>query len=355
VKDDVSPIVINRLDPNVPDPVESRRRAAGRLVRLAYGLTVFGVLAFFIVYFGAPFVYLGGPGTVTSPRHVVSLPYIVQVNSMNVVPGVNVTAGEQIGEVSSPEVAGVIATYMRALADIYARGAELRIKLRVAQKTIEASRDLLKLTEQTIERIEATSAASMTFRVEIYRERAQAQRTVITQETEITEIGTQLFTLDEFTWQIRERMDEIERHFQGGRIRAPVAGVISTNVAHVGQSLVAGTPIAEILDPTDVFVDWYIPNERLADPKVGNAVFVLFGNRRIPGKIVDILPVSDVYAGRQLQLGRDRQATQIARIRFDADAMPPALNSTVYIHMYYTGVTARIAGWLVWLLGLDRA
>jgi hypothetical protein len=42
--------------------------------------------------------------------------------------------------------------------------------------------------------------------------------------------------------------------------------------------LVAGTPIAEIFDPTDVFVDWYIPNERLADPKVGNEVFVLFGN-----------------------------------------------------------------------------
>ena len=67
----------------------------------------------------------------------------------------------------------------------------------------------------------------------------------------------------------------------------------------VGQSLVAGTPIAEILDPTDIFVDWYIPNERLIDPEVGNEVFVLFGNRRISGKIAQILPVSGVYAGTQ--------------------------------------------------------
>ena len=29
-------VTINRLDPNVPDPVESRRRAAGRFVRFAY-------------------------------------------------------------------------------------------------------------------------------------------------------------------------------------------------------------------------------------------------------------------------------------------------------------------------------
>ena len=90
---------------------------------------------------------------------------------------------------------------------------------------------------------------------------------------------------------------------------------------HVGQSLVAGTPIAEILDPTDIFVDWYIPNARLIDPEVGNEVLVLFGNRRIPGKIAQILPVSGVYAGTQQQLlARDRPATQIARIRFDPGA-----------------------------------
>src|SRR5262249_23322027 len=65
-------VKINRLDPNVPDPVESRRRAAGRLVRFAYATVVFGVLAFFVIYFGAPLVYLSGPGTVTAPRHVIS-------------------------------------------------------------------------------------------------------------------------------------------------------------------------------------------------------------------------------------------------------------------------------------------
>ena len=38
-------VAIDRLDPNLPDPVESRRRAAGRLVRIAYTTIVFGVLA----------------------------------------------------------------------------------------------------------------------------------------------------------------------------------------------------------------------------------------------------------------------------------------------------------------------
>jgi len=123
-------VKINRLDPNVPDPVESRRRAAGRLVRLAYATVVFGVLGFFVIYFGAPFVYLTGPGTVTAPRHVVSLPYTVQVNQMKLVPGATVKAGEEIAEVISPEQDSIVATYMRALADIASRTAELRIKAR---------------------------------------------------------------------------------------------------------------------------------------------------------------------------------------------------------------------------------
>ena len=85
-------VAINRLDPNLPDPVESRRRAAGRLVRIAYATIVFGIIAFFVVYFGAPFVFLSGPGTVTAPRYVVSLPYTVQVTRMNVVRGATVSA-----------------------------------------------------------------------------------------------------------------------------------------------------------------------------------------------------------------------------------------------------------------------
>ena len=346
-------ITINRLDQNVPDPIESRRRAAGRLIRLAYGTTVFGVLAFFIVYFGAPFVFLAGPGTVTAPRYVVSLPHVVQVLTMSVRPGATVKIGQQIGTVNSPQIDGVLATYMNSLADIAGRRAELRVKLRVAQESLASIRSYLDLTQETIAQIEKTSAASLSYRVDMYRERAQALGSLVTHEAEISEATVQLADLDEFSRQVRGHMDAVELGFAGGKVFAPIAGVVSTNIAYPGQSLVAGAPIAEILDATDIFVDWYVPNERLINPRVDDQVMVLFGNRRIPGTIVDILPLSDVYAGRQPQFGRDRQATQIARIRFNAGAAPPALDSTVYVHMYYTRFTARFAEWLIWLFGLD--
>ena len=61
-----------------------------------------------------------------------------------------------------------------------------------------------------------------------------------------------------------------------------------------------------------------------------------------------------MYAGtQQLQLlARDRPATQIARIRFDPDASPPPLNSTVDVRMHYTDFSARIANVLISLFGL---
>jgi HlyD family secretion protein len=345
-------VAINRLDPNVPDPVESRRRAAGRFVRIAYATIVFGVLAFFVIYFGAPFVFLSGPGTVSAPRYAVSLPYTVQLTRMSLVPGATVKAGEEIAEVVSPEQDSIVATYMRALADIAGRTAELRIKARAAQESLEAARSYLRVTEEAAERVDAMSAATVTFRMEVLRERASARKAVVSQEAEVAESAIQLASLDEFIQQLRGRLDEVEHHFGRGRVFAPIAGIVSTGLAHIGQSLVAGTPIAEILDPTDIFVDWYIPNERLIDPKVGNEVLVLFGNRRIHGKIAQILPVSGVYAGTQQPLARDRPATQIARIRFDPDGSPPPLNSTVYVHMHYTDLSARVANGLVRLFGV---
>ena len=271
---------------------------------------------------------------------------------MNLVHGATVKAGDEIGQVLSPEQDSIVATYMRALADISGRTAELRIKARVAQESLEAVRSYMHVTEEAVERIDAMSTATVTFRMEVLRERASARKAVVSQETEVDESAIQLASLDEFIQQLKGRLDEVQRHFGQGRVSAPIAGIVSTGLAHVGQSLVAGTPIAEVLDPTDIFVDWYIPNERVIDPRVGNEVSVLFGNRRIPGKIAEILPVSGVYAGSQQPLTRNRPATQIARIRFDGDALPPPLNSSVDVRMHYTELSARVANVLVRLFGL---
>jgi multidrug resistance efflux pump len=346
-------VQINRLNPNVPDPVESRRRAAGRFVRIAYATIVFGLVAFFVMYFGSPLVFLSGPGIVAAPRYVVSLPYTVQVSQTKLLPGATVKAGEPIAEVISPEQDSIVATYMQALADIAGRTAELRIKARIAKESLEAARSYMQVTEEAAERMSAMATATVTFRMEVLRERASARKAVVSLEAEVAESAVQLASLDAFIQQLQARLKEVEGHFANGRVVAPIAGIVSPGIAQTGQSLAAGTPIAEILDPSDVFVYWYIPNARMFDPEVGNEVFVLFGNRHVTGRIDQILPVSAAFAGTQPAqlLAQDRPATQIARIRFDADVSPPPLRSTVDVQMYYTRFAARIADWVILMLG----
>ena len=346
-------VVLNRLDPSVPDPVESRRRAAGRLVRAAYSTIVFGMLAFFVIYFGRPLVYLGGSGLVSSPMVVVSSPYVVQVKNIRVVRGSVVEAGEAIAQVWSPEQDNIVANYMRGLAEVAGRSAELRIKQRVAQESLAAARSYVQVTEEAVNRVvEASGSATTAFRMEVFRERAVARKALVSLEAEAAEAATQLASLDELSRQIREHLDDVERNFSGGRIVAPIAGIIPTRPARAGQSVLAGSPIAEIRDPSDIYVYWYIPNERFADPRVGREVAVLFGNWRIFGTIIEIMPVSDADLGTQAGIARERVNTQIARIRLHPGQDPPAFNSTVHVRMYYTGVAAGVFAFVQRIFGL---
>ncbi len=93
----------------------------------------------------------------------------------------------------------IVATYMRALADIAGRMAELRIKARVAQDSLEAARSYLHLTQEAVgAHRRLRRLRTLTYRVEIYRERASARKAVVSQEAEVAEATTQLASLDEF-------------------------------------------------------------------------------------------------------------------------------------------------------------
>jgi multidrug resistance efflux pump len=344
-------IALNRLDPSLPDPIESRRRAAGRLVRTVYGTCILGLIAILVVWLGAPLVFLAGEGIVSARRQVVSLPITVQVMETRVAPGDAVGAGTEIARVRSPQHDGIIAGHLRALAEIAGREAELRIRARVAQESLEAARIYLGFAEEAVTRVEATAgAASIAFRLDLLKERAQARKALVSHEAEASEATTQITVLGALHQQIQERFDAAERNFADGSVRAPVAGIVAQPLAQTGQSLVAGTAIAEIFDTQDVYVDWHVPNRRLVDPKVGNAVLVLFGSRRITGTVVKLLPLADALAPRPG--GTGRASAQVARIRLAPDADVPALNSTVTIHMHYASAVGRMAETLVDLLGL---
>ena len=350
-------IQVHRLDPHVPDPVESRRSRAGRFVRFIYALGVLGVVGFFVVRFGAPAVLLSGPGIVSAPREIVSLPYIVQVQRMDVVPGTKVRPGTPIALVRSPQVSETVSNFTRALADVTSREAELRVKARVAKDSLNSAGTRLRMADDTQRRLETSAgqeSATLIYRAEVYRERAVAVQNVVALEAEAEEASAQLLRLAETRQQIQAQLDRTQKEFDDGRVLSPVAGIVAARPARAGETVVAGSSIAEIFQAGEIYIDWYIPDFRLVDPQPGHRVFVVLGKSRVPGTIGEILPISDIFEARRSSILREPQTGQVARIRLDPGVQPPALNSTVQVHMYYTDLADRIARAVIHFLNLDR-
>ncbi|MEE1612934.1 HlyD family secretion protein [Microvirga sp. CF3016] len=349
-------IQLRRLDPHMPDPVESRRSASGRIVRFVYALGVTGVVAFFVFRFSTPLVFLSGPGIVSAPREIVSLPYIVQVQRMDARPGARIEAGMPIALVRSPQVSETLSNFMRALADLTGREAELRVKARMARDSVEAARSRLRVADENVRRLEAVpnrGSASLAYRTEIYRERALAVQNVVALEAESDEAATQLQRLAETRRQIQSQYERTERDFDGGRVLSPVDGIVATHLARTGETVVAGSSIAEIFQAGDVHIDWYIPDFRLVDPQPGYRVVVGLGRSRVLGTIVEILPISDTFEGRRSSILREPQRGQVARVRLDPGVQPPALNATVHVYMYYSDIAGRVAEAFVRIFDLD--
>ncbi|MBB4038759.1 multidrug efflux pump subunit AcrA (membrane-fusion protein) [Microvirga flocculans] len=350
-------VQIHRLDPHVPDPVESRRSPAGRMVRLIYALGVLGVVGFFVVRFVAPAVLLSGPGIVSAPREIVSLPYVVQIQRMEAEPGAKVEPGTPIALVRSPQISEIVSNLMRALADVTSREAELRVKARVARDSLESARTRLRMADDTQRRLETAAgqeSASLVYRAEVYRERALAVQNVVALEAEAEEASAQLMKLAETRQQIQAQLDRTQKEFDGGRVVSPVAGIVAARPARAGETVVAGSSIAEIFQSGETYVDWYIPDFRFFDPQPGHKVFVVQGRFRASGIIAEILPISDTIESGRGSILRDPQTGQVARIRLDPGVQGPALNASVHVHMYYTDIADRIAGAVIRLFRLER-
>ncbi|MGO4678100.1 HlyD family efflux transporter periplasmic adaptor subunit [Bosea sp. 2YAB26] len=346
---------IERLDTRVPDPVESRRAGAGRIVRFIYAALVFGVLGFFIVSFGLPLIFLDGPGVVSAPRTVISPPYLVQIKRMDVGPGSVVQEGTPIAEVISPQIEVVASGLLQTLADITGREIELRVKARVSLAAIEPARARSQLAEEAFQRLERSAdlgTASLIYRSDVLRERSLAVQNLVVLEAEAEEGAAQLVRLTAVRQEVRGQFDKVRREFNDGIILSPVSGIISNQTRQAGETIAAATAIAEVYLSKDIYVDWYIPDFRMIDPKPGQRVFVVFGRTRYAATLTEVLPISDQLDARRGSVFRQPDSGQIGRVRFDAGVQPPTLNSTVSVHMYYSEFTDSIARRLMWLFNL---
>lgn len=113
---------------------------------------------------------------------------------------------------------------------------------------------------------------------------------------------------------LQEQLAKVQREFNNGLLKAPIAGVVGPRLAKTGETILVGGIVAEIYDTNDIYVEWPIPEWRLIEPKIGDAVFIFNGAHIFSGKIEEILPlaVSLETSGRSAL--REKPRGQMARV-----------------------------------------
>jgi multidrug resistance efflux pump len=327
-----------RLDPEVPDPVENRRASSGRTVRLVYllGLLVFaGFLAWHYLRF---MVFLEGSGTITAKQFLISAPYTVHVDTIEVIAGSRVKKGAVIANVTSFDFEQYRSELLRSIAEMTAREAELQIRLTIAKASLAPSAQRLQIALEVTKRFEAWSRGSESsqYRIDIFRELSNAMEFHVHAEAEASEVSIQMQRLADKRQLLEVRLSKAEGYYNGGVIVSPIDGVVAFDIAKEGSTVLVGQTIGSVYDNSAIYIDWEMPLRRLVEPDVGDAVFITSGYSVIEGSISNIYPISTNLGADRRDFFSTTTQGQTARVKNHGfDKLLP-IDSQVIVRMNYT-------------------
>jgi cobalt-zinc-cadmium efflux system membrane fusion protein len=183
-------------------------------------------------------------------------------------PGEKIFAGQKLAELESPEIARLQAEYLEASA-LQAVAVQ-----QLARAKSLHERDLLSQSE--FEKLEADSRA-----------------------TEARFAGVRgLLATAGFAESDCESLRESQKVSQRYVLRAPSTGLLVERRAPIGELLDAGSPLALIGDPSEVWIEAHVRERELADIKVGQSVeFSVDGSaiERVAGKVIWVAQYLDPH------------------------------------------------------------
>lgn len=328
----------HRLDDQIPDPVENRRATSGRIVRWIYAISLLGFSLFLAWHFLRFMVFLEGSGTISAKKIIISEPYNVHIESINVIAGTRVKKGDIIARVKSFEVEQYRSELLRTIADLTTREAEFQIRLSIARASLEPSAKRVAIAKETIEKFNtwANGSESQQYRTEIFRELSIATEAASHALVEASEITIQIDRIGESKAKLTDRLNEIDEEFNDGIIIAPIDGVVAFDIAREGQTIEVGQQIGSVYDTSAIYIDWEMPLRRFVEPKIGDTVFITTGYSMIEGQISEIYPISTNLGADRRDFFSTTTQGQTARVKnhgFD-EFLP--IDSQVIVRMNYT-------------------
>jgi HlyD family secretion protein len=171
----------------------------------------------------------------------------------------------------------------------------------IASRRLDLAREELAMARQ---RLAAARAADALARRELERARALRASSLVSQE----QLDEALASADRTTAEVGADSAQVERGAAAVRlaagdlrhqaVRAPFAGVVTEVITEVGESVVPGQPLIEILDPDQLYVSAELDEVDIGRVVTGLPARVRFDpypDVKVPGTVVRVAPyVSDV-------------------------------------------------------------
>jgi len=312
------------------------RRAA---IKWTYLLALIAGLVWLGNWLAAGYVYSEGEGIVTGEPAVVAAEFTGTVRSIQVQQGEKVLEGDRVAQITSQSMAESRARLTAESVQRSAKLAEMYIRTEIVNATLSSA--------ETRERVASEGQAHLNllydkgFSPNAARTAAAVQAYRGTQEAEALRaeqraLADQLRQLSKASEAADSALFDLVALFDGGRMRAPITGTVSTVLVSPGSVIRAGDPLLEILGERQFVISWF-PVGRLFGSlgyrlAVGRAVMVDTGNSVLSGKIAHISTVAGALPREFQKSFAPTERQQFIRIEFDEGVVPPP---------YLTKVTVR--------------
>lgn len=303
------------------------------IIRWLYLTAVLTLAIWLGNFFVGDRIFFRSEGLVLGDPAVVAAEFPVTVRDILVREGESIDAGKVVAIVSSQTVAETIAKLSADVAARSVRLSELQIRSEVVEAmiplaenrekfAINARKQLETLVERHFLGINQHAAAlENEFRGVQDLKSLKSEKRVI--ESQLSKVGSALA-------EAQTAISDLRRIYDGGRLAAPITGVVTRLAVDKGSVVRAGEPIIE-LNGKHRYVLAYLPTGSLYDVKKGDKVIIKTGLHSVREIIVRVEPFAAALPREFQRAFTPVERQQVIRIEFLPGEAPPPLFTKVSV------------------------
>jgi multidrug resistance efflux pump len=329
---------------------EEPRRYRQRVFRWLYIAGIVALAIWLIDFTFSGLIRFRSGGLVVGDEAAIAPEFPATVRDLLVKRGDHVKRGQVVVIVSSQNVAEAITRFSAEIATRQARLADLRMRSAVVDRLLPLAENRQKIAtaaRQQLETVLKSGFVALNQRTAAIEFEYKSREDLETLRAEKSVIGGEISKLNAVIAKAEAALADLEKLYDDGRLRAPIAGVVSAIGAIRGAVVRPGDIIVEVSGP-ERHILAYVPSGGLFHLTVGEEVKISYGFRTMRGVISDVEPIA-ARLPREFQLAfRPAETQQVIRVDFAPGEVPPPLHTKVWLTGSLFGMGWIEQAWRDW-------